>query len=210
MTEKLIILSPGWGNSTWHMKPMEHRFRNEGFDVMTVTNDHRGIRESAINLGIIVQEAHKKYSHISFIGYSMGGIVGKYLIHKLPECNYLNSYISVSSPHQGTQTAGLAFWSKPAQEMRIDSPLLNDFKNVEWPLQIPALAIQAEYDKLVMPVENSFFNNAENIMIPKTTHLSVIMGSRAFHEINSWISSIFFPESFKEMPHEKGVGLTVR
>ena len=210
MSDKLIVLSPGWGNSTWHLKPIEHRFRNEEFDVVTVVNDHRGIRESALHLGAVLQQAHNSYNHISFIGYSMGGIVGKYLVHRLPKLNYLNSYTSVASPHRGTQTADLAFWSKPAQEMRIGSPLLNSFIESDWPPQIPALAIQAEYDRLVMPLENSRLHNAENIEIPKSTHVSVIMNSRTFHEINSWISSIFFPHSFKTPPRFKGGGKVLR
>jgi len=208
--EKLIIISPGWGNSTFNLKLIENRFRNEGFDVIIVLNDPEGIHPSAMRLAGALQRAHEEYEHISFIGYSMGGLVGRYLIHKFPQYNYIDSYTSIGTPHDGTLTAQIAYWSNTAHEMKIDSELIRDLNKFEWPPQIPALAIQADRDLLVIPGENSKFSFAENIMIPHSTHLTVIMSKRTFHEINSWISSIFFPNSFFTRPQKKGTSSHLR
>ena len=210
INNRLVILSPGWGNSTWHLKPMERRFKEEGYDVFIVVNTQDGIRQSAMRLAGVLQKAHETYDHITFIGYSMGGLVGRYLIYKFPEFNYINSYVSIASPHRGSRAAELAIWSKTAHEMKINSELFRELEDTDWPIQIPALAIQAEYDGLVIPNANSELKHAENIEIPKTTHISIVMSARTFHEIHSWISSIFFPEDFQTVPEKKGISLTIR
>ncbi len=208
--KRLVVISPGWGNSTINLRILEKNFQDQGFDVAIVPNITTGIRDSAMQLAGVLQKARQEYSHISFVGYSMGGLVGRYAIHKFPGVHNIDSYTSISTPHAGSALADFARWSKTANDMKRDSEFLKEMEDSEWPLQVPALAIQAHVDEMVIPISSTILKHAENIMIPRTTHLTVVMSDRTFFEIHSWLCSIFFPDDFHIAPTSKGLSYRLK
>ena len=77
-------------------------------------------KEIVYNLGIETE--------IDIVGFSMGGIIGRYWIKKLKGFKRTKRFISIGSPHKGTLTAQIIpkYPLKGISEMKINSGLLNE------------------------------------------------------------------------------------
>lgn len=192
----LILLASGWTGSTAGWYFMARRFKEEGFDCFQAVYPYRGytpIQYSSRAIGKLIQGIRPEYDHCTFVGHSMGGLVGRHLIQRTEYGKYIDAYVSLGTPHQGTLSANLTPKIGPlaasARQMAIGSDFLKRLNSSEWP-GIPALAISAGMEDVVFPRENTQFKNALNLTIPWTNHISLILDRRPFYEIRDWLSTI--------------------
>src|SRR4051812_33249912 len=122
MAKNLIVLASGWTGTTGAWYFMGRWFKEQGYDVMNVVYPYKGyapIQYSAKAIGKLIPTG---YDHCTFIGHSMGGLIGRYLIQ---HCSgTIDSSVTLGSPHTGTYTTSMAPWSQSASQMRYDSEFI--------------------------------------------------------------------------------------
>lgn len=186
-------MGSGWTNIDLLWLPLRKKFRDQGFDTAFLKYPYRGygnITDTARMVARYVGAVREYYDHICYLGHSMGGLVGRYLIQRLPEGNCIDSYISLASPHQGVFLANYApSFSYAAKQMGTKSNFITKLNATPWPENIPALAISAGWEEIVWPARNTklLYPNIENVTIPYTTHITLPLDPRTFTETHSWL-----------------------
>lgn len=172
--------------------PLQKKFQEMGFDAVIIDYPHRGygkLSDSAKAVARYIASLEDYYDHICFVGYSMGGVIGRYLVQCLPEGKFIDSYISLGSPHHGTLLAKyMPGWTYAAKQMGSGSNFCQKINSLPWPEDLPALALSAAWDCVVIPRQNSQFAPAECITIPATTHITLPIDPRTWIEIHSWLT----------------------
>jgi triacylglycerol lipase len=203
MENNLIIMVSGWGggesplrylsgvsggNLLW--KVMADRFKVNGYDVITAAVPNHGfgdIEDSACRIGIMVTNLRPFYDKIILCGHSMGGLITRAVIQFLEMEDFIDAYISIATPHAGSLLANLAPWSESAKQMRKGSLFLDGLNSMEWPDSVPALALQAQFEKIVIPRSSARIEFGTNKVIKRTDHITIPLSRRAFRVISSWL-----------------------
>ncbi|MCE3254674.1 MAG: lipase [Rickettsiaceae bacterium] len=108
-----VIILHGIARSSNHMKKLANRIEEAGFDVINL--DYPSTSHNIENLTDFIQaEISKKVTEdkkIHFIGYSMGGLMVRALLHKYNYKN-LGRVIQLAPPNQGSEIANFLknFW----------------------------------------------------------------------------------------------------
>lgn len=191
---RLIVLAPGWTGQNWAYETLRNRFGENGFDAIFAEYKRYGfgpIQSTSFALADAIKTLRPYYEHITLIGHSMGGLIGRYMVQRLDFP--IDSCIFISTPHYGTRTAYLAPWSQSAYQMRPNSDFLKKLNNYDWP-DVPVLNIQAGWEEIVVPSSSAKWRG-ENLKIDRATHLSVIYNEKTFWESYSWLTFGVFGES---------------
>lgn len=197
MDRRLIVLTSGWGKVDLGWTFLSRKFRSAGFDVIWASYPLRGlvsIEESAQEVYKVLPVLNEEYDHITLIGHSMGGLIGRYIVQKMDGHNYIDSYVSIGTPHHGTPIAVLGRWSESAEQMRPNSIFLQDLNTTQWP-NVPALTISGGFDRIVFPQARATFDGAsDHAHIKKTTHTGLLLHPRCYQEIWGWLTYGVFQE----------------
>lgn len=94
----------------------------------------------------------------NIVGFSMGGIVSRYYLQRLGGIQRVNTFISISSPHNGTWTAyPLAL--PGILQMRPDSDFLRDLNSdIQMLENINFVSMWTPLDLMIMPANSSHVN----------------------------------------------------
>lgn len=189
---RLVLLASGWTGtkSSWYF--FAKRFKEQGYDVVQAVYPYRGytpIQYSARAIGELVEGVRSEYDHITFIGHSMGGLIGRYLLQRTEYAGNIDAYCSLGTPHQGSYFANLmppiGAFGKSARQMKVGSQFLERLNSSRWPDGVPALAVSAGLDGIVW---DASWDKAENITIPWTNHIAMVFDQRTFWEVWSWLT----------------------
>lgn len=189
MGRRLVVLASGWTDVDALWWPMARKLEAIGYDTLRTTMPRRGfgpIEDSALAIGSVLLDISPSYESIIWVGHSMGGLIGRFLVQEL-ESDFIKGYVSLGTPHGGTHMASLAPWSESAQQMKIGSKFMKNLNSTPWPEKIPALALQASFDEAVRPRKRSKMRGAKNIVIPKTTHTTLPLSDIAYSTIVQWM-----------------------
>lgn len=201
--KQLIFCISGWGKPDFLWAPFQKRFQNEGWDVIRASYPHRGmfsIEESSIAVQKALRVLRSEYDHITLVGHSMGGLIGRHAIVSA-DFPLVDAYISLGTPHSGTRLAKWIPWPSSAHQMAVGSDFLLKLHSYTWPL-VPALALQAQFEELVLPHSSATIPFGQNILIPHTMHASLLLSERAFWECYAWLQY----EVLDEAPTYKNPG----
>lgn len=167
LTHHLVVLVPGFLSPQWARNIWVNGLANDEIYVYSATsgyglnNTSRSLEEQGENLAheinLFVQNSSASFTHISFIGISLGGVVSQYALDKLNRNYTYHAFISLNSPHHGVPQRKTWFWktlSKYFDAMplyrkmtsNIYSPHQLDNINSAFPLVI---LVATEYDTTV-------------------------------------------------------------
>lgn len=199
MSRRLIFVCPGWGkvDMAWYI--MRNKFLKADFDVIYSNYPKNGfisIKQSAETTVKALEAIQGSYDHVTFIGHSMGGLIGRYIVQVMNRHDLFDAYVSMGTPHQGTIMSYFAAWSESAREMMPRSPFYKTLHN-EWPHdKIPVLTILAGLDGIVLPRASALFggDQATAVHIKRATHTSLLVHPQVFYEIWAWLIYNLFDE----------------
>ncbi len=195
MGNKLVVFISGWSGRKFLWAPLSHRFQSVGYDVITANVPNHGfgdILDASCHIAIMLQEVRQFYDKIVILGHSMGGLIGRAVIQHLG--SDVDAYVSLGTPHRGTEVARLAPWSDSAKQMTPGSAFLESLEEEPWP-GVPALALQAQFEEIVLPQRNAAIDFGRNVTIPYTGHVTLTLSQRAFLEIWEWLTNEVFFET---------------
>jgi triacylglycerol lipase len=107
---------------------------------------------------------------IDLIGFSMGGIVGRYYLQRIGGLSRVHRFVTISSPHRGTWTAYL-LQRKGVRQMRPNSVFLKDLDSDYSSLEkVRFTSIWTPTDLMIIPAMSSVIPQAKTVRIVVTHH----------------------------------------
>jgi triacylglycerol lipase len=103
-----------------------------------------------------------------YVGFSMGGIIGRVIVHWLAAKHRIRRFVTISSPHQGVIGANIA-WQPALQQMHRGSSFMQELNAHLADLETtPFLSIWTPLDLTVIPANSSVLpvGRAQRIVNP--------------------------------------------
>jgi triacylglycerol lipase len=117
------------------------------------------------------------------VGFSMGGIVSRYYVQRLGGIHQVQRFITISSPHYGTQIANFRF-NQGASQMRRSSAFLNDLnRDVAMLNRIQFTSIWTPFDLMIVPAESSCLPVGKTMQLPVLLHPWMVRDVRSLEAI---------------------------
>ncbi|MCL2909963.1 alpha/beta fold hydrolase [Shewanella aquimarina] len=204
-----LVLVHGIFNTGHVMGWMRRQFERQGYECLTPTlsplDGRRGIAFAAKQLQSYIESALGEDEAICLIGFSMGGIVARYYLQHLGGDKRTRALFSISSPHHGSYLAWLPYPSRAMRELRPKSQLLSQLADSQERLEgIVLYSFRTPIDFTIVPSRSSHWPGAENRVIWRPLHLSMIFSRRVVAEILAGVVQLV---SVGEATPQAGQGL---
>lgn len=188
----LVIFSPGMYAPTQSLSYLANQFEKQGYDTLclgyhALGTDHP--TKTSTKLAQRVSEAIHGHDHVTFIGHSLGGLIGRELV-----CSHeakVDAYVSIATPHQGYRSflKHMVAWNHAGMSMARGSEYLEHLSSLPWPETTKVLYVIATQDMVVEPAQQRVFLNASDEFVEIAAgHLGVIFSAQTFWEIWAWLS----------------------
>ena len=185
-----IICIHGLWNTASIFSSFTSKFEKKGIDYFSPTLKHSfgmtSIVELSKLLNDLILEKYGSEKEIDILGFSMGGIIGRYWIKKFEGYKRTRRFITVGSPHQGTFTSQLVpkYPFKGISEMKINSSLLRDLSKYNFLLKdIECISFFSYWDLMVFPGWLANLNTGKKISLQVYKHRNLVRNNIAVEKI---------------------------
>jgi triacylglycerol lipase len=124
-----VLLIHGIGDTGYTMRRLAERLREEGRAVHLITLKPSwgevGLDQLAAQVAAIAERELPRGRRFDLVGFSMGGLVGRYYLQRLGGLERVQRFVTVSTPHQGTALAWCV-GTPGVRQMRPGSAFLQD------------------------------------------------------------------------------------
>lgn len=153
-----VILIPGWLDNATKMNSMNAFLRRQGFLAETVSPQPS---DGSVPIETLAAQALEEIdarigaaSIFDYVGFSMGGIIGRHLLHALGARQRVRRFVTISSPHRGVIGANLA-WQPALRQMHRGSAFMQELNaHLADLAAIPFLSIWTPLDLTVIPANS--------------------------------------------------------
>jgi len=153
-----IILIHGLWNTSSIFSSITSKLDDIGIEYFAPTLKHSfgmtSILDLTNKLNELILEKYGLEKEIDILGFSMGGIIGRYWLQKFNGCKRTRRLISIGSPHKGTLMAQLIprYPYRGISEMKINSKFLRELANSDFFLDdIECINFFTYWDLMVFP-----------------------------------------------------------
>ena len=185
-----IILIHGLWNTSSIFSLISSKLDEKEVEYFAPTLNHAFGMTSIVELtNLIDQLIVEKYGleqEIDILGFSMGGIIGRYWINKFNGYKRTKRFITIGSPHNGTLASQLfpKYPFKGISEMKINSSLLRDLANYDYFLNdIDCISFFTYWDLMVFPGWRANLNVGEKISLKILKHRNLVRNPAAVERI---------------------------
>ncbi len=185
-----IILIHGLWNTSSIFSLISSKLDEKEVEYFAPTLNHAFGMTSIVELtNLMDQLIVEKYGleqEIDILGFSMGGIIGRYWINKFNGHKRTKRFITVGSPHNGTLTSQLVpkYPFRGISEMKINSSLLRDLANYDYFLNgIDCISFFTYWDLMVFPGWRANLNVGEKISLNIFKHRNLVRNPEAVERI---------------------------
>ncbi len=143
-----------------------------------------GLDVLATQVKRFVDETFAPDQKIDLVGFSMGGLVSRYYLQRLAGLERVNRFVTISSPHQGTQMAYLL--SNPGgQQMRPGSSFLRDLATDAHRLAPTRFtSLWTPMDLIILPATSSVIPEARCKKILCVAHPLMVRDPRSLRAVS--------------------------
>jgi len=137
-------------------------------------------------LNELILEKYGFEKEIDILGFSMGGIIGRYWLQKFNGCKRTRRLISIGSPHKGTLMAQLVpkYPFRGISEMKISSKFLRELANNDFLLDdIECINFFTYWDMMVFPSCWTNLKFGKNISLKVYKHRNLVRNKSAVDKI---------------------------
>ena len=185
-----IILIHGLWNTADIFSAITLKLDQLGIEYFAPTLNHQcgmtSIVELAKLLNDLILEKYGLKKKLDILGFSMGGIIGRYWIKKFNGYKRTRNFITVGSPHNGTLLSQLIpkYPFRAIAEMKINSLLLRDLSNYDYLLNgINCISFFTYWDLMVFPGWRANLNSGEKISLEIYKHKNLVRNPIAVERI---------------------------
>jgi len=176
--EKPVLLLHGLSDTQVIFNRMAAYLSQQGHTVYSLdlepANASLGLELLSDQVADYVANHLPRNTSFDLVGFSMGGIVGRYYVQRLGGIERVQRLITVASPHQGTLSA----YTSPhlgSVQMRPNSSFLqalnDDIAMLE---QLNFTSIWTPLDLMILPAHSSQIPVGKNLQIPILTHTGMV------------------------------------
>ncbi len=185
-----IILIHGLWNNSSIFSSISSKLDDIGVEYFAPTLKHSYGMTSLIYLTNILNELIlEKYGlekKLDILGFSMGGIIGRYWLQKFNGYKRTRRFISIGSPHKGTFIAQLVpkFPFRGISEMKIKSKFLRELAKNDFLLDdIECINFFTYWDFMVFPSWWTNLNLGKKISVKVYKHRNLVRNNSAVDKI---------------------------
>ena len=185
-----IVLIHGLWNTADIFSSITSKLDEIGIEYFAPTLRHKygmtSIVELTKLLDNLILEKYGFEKELDILGFSMGGIIGRYWIKKLDGYKRTRRFITVGSPHKGTLASQLIpkYPFKGISEMKINSRLLRELSSYDYLLNdINCISFFTYWDLMVFPGWRAYMNTGEKISLKIYKHKNLVRNSLAVERI---------------------------
>ena len=185
-----IILIHGLWNTSSIFSLISSKLDEKEVEYFAPTLNHAfgmtSIVELANLMDQLIVEKYGLEQEIDILGFSMGGIIGRYWINKFNGHKRTKRFITIGSPHIGTLTSQLVpkYPFRGISEMKINSSLLRDLANYDYFLNdIDCISFFTYWDLMVFPGWRANLNVGEKISLNIFKHRNLVRNPVAVERI---------------------------
>ena len=176
-----IILIHGLWNNSSIFSSISSKLDDIGVEYFAQTLKHSYGMTSIIDLtntlNELILEKYGLEKELDILGFSMGGIIGRYWIQKFNGYKRTRRFISIGSPHKGTFMAQLVpkYPFRGISEMKINSKFLRGLaKNDSFFDEIECISFFTYWDLMVFPSWWTNLNFGEKISVKVYKHRNLV------------------------------------
>ena len=185
-----IILIHGLWNTAEIFSFITTKLDEIGIEYFAPTLKHEFGRTSIVELTNLLNDLIlEKYGYeqeLDILGFSMGGIIGRYWITKLNGYKRTRRFITVGSPHKGTLTSQMVpkYPFRGISEMKINSHFLRDLSKSDYLFNgINCISFFTYWDLMVFPGWRATLNSGEKISLKIFKHKNLVRNPEAIRRI---------------------------
>lgn len=180
--QKTVVLVHGILDSELSMFYMRRRLEKAGYHCIAPTlkpNDARlGLADLSSKLKTVIDEKVGPSARFSIVAFSMGGLVARHYLLENGGAERCNTFVSISSPHQGTWLA-FCYPGKGSREMRPNSPFLTALQEREHALSgVKCFSYRTPLDLIIVPARSSEWSIATNRQMFCLAHPFMIINGK--------------------------------
>ena len=161
-----------------------------GIEYFAPTLNHEYGKTSIVELtnllNDLILEKYGLEKELDILGFSMGGLIGRYWIKKFNGYKRTRQFITVGSPHNGTLTSQLVpkYPFRGISEMKINSFLLRELSKYDYLLKgINCVSFFTYWDLMVFPGWKANLNSGEKVSLNIYKHKNLIRNPEAVERI---------------------------
>jgi triacylglycerol lipase len=156
-----VVLTPGYMDDANKLAWTASFFRRNGLHTVVISPQPSdasvGIDALAEKLAAEIERELGPDQPFDFLGFSMGGLIGRYYLQHLGGDARVQRLVTVATPHRGTLTARLLPQRPALAQMYPDSDFLTDLNRDLTPLtQRDFMAFWTPFDLSVTPSYNCY------------------------------------------------------
>ncbi|HUP85754.1 MAG TPA: alpha/beta fold hydrolase [Acidimicrobiales bacterium] len=181
-TPVLLVHGYGHNRSGWFL--LDRTLRRAGFTSVHTMNyvawGREGVAELAERLSRRVDEIRRLTGadKVHVIGHSMGGVLLRYYVQELGGDRYVDTAVTIASPHEGTMAA-LAGIGAAARDLRPGSKVTRRLASGVRGTDVRWVAFYSNLDLLIQPASSAMLRHpamrSTNILVKDQGHLTIMM-----------------------------------
>ena len=185
-----IILIHGLWNTSSIFSFISSKLDEIGIEYFAPTLEHLYGMTSIIDLtntlNELIVEKYGLEKELDILGFSMGGIIGRYWIQKFNGYKRTRRFISIGSPHKGTLMAQLVpcYPFRGISEMKINSKFLRELEKKDFYLDdIECISFFTYWDLMVFPSWWTNLDLGEKISVKIYKHRNLVRNNLSVEKI---------------------------
>jgi len=185
-----IILIHGLWNTSSIFSSITSKLDDIGIEYFAPTLKHYygmySIKDLTNSLNELILEKYGFEKQIDILGFSMGGLIGRYWLQKFNGHKRTRRLISIGSPHKGTLMAQLVpkYPFRGISEMKINSKFLGELAQNDYFLNdIECISFFTYWDLMVFPGWWTNLNLGEKISVKVYKHRNLVRNNFSVEKI---------------------------
>ncbi|WP_288262572.1 triacylglycerol lipase [uncultured Prochlorococcus sp.] len=185
-----IILIHGLWNTSSIFSSITSKLDDIGIEYFAPTLNHSYGMTSIIDLSHVLNdlilEKYGLYKEVDILGFSMGGIIGRYWLQNFYGYKRTRRFMSIGSPHKGTLIAQLVpkYPFRGISEMKIKSKFLSELeKNDVFLKDIECISFFTYWDLMVFPSWWTNLDIGEKISLNVYKHRNLVRNKFSVEKI---------------------------
>ncbi|MEM6592927.1 MAG: alpha/beta fold hydrolase [Cyanobacteria bacterium P01_H01_bin.119] len=174
-----LVLVHGLDDTGRKFDTLAHYLKHEGWQsvycpTLAPSNGDVPLEQLAQQLVVYVDTHLGADQPFDLLGFSMGGMIGRYYVQRLGGLRRIQRLVLVSAPHRGTWM-GYGRSNPGCVQMRPQSAFLQDLNQDLYSLkEVGVSCIWTPYDLMILPATSSDLGLGDRITVPALTHPGMV------------------------------------